>query len=204
MSGAPETVAAMYDRNAAAWDEDRQHSRPVGEYRWVRRFTEEAGPGAHILDIGCGSGEPIAADLLAAGLTVTGVDSSPALIDLCRARFPDQKWIVHDMRQLSLGRRFGGALAWHSLFHLKPDDQQRMFVVFARHLLPGAPLMFTSGSVRGESIGSWRGEALYHASLDRSDYEAQLAASGFETLSYVEGDESCGGATIWMARRKGA
>lgn len=204
MSGAPDTsrgVAALYERHAAGWDEDRRHARPPGESGWIRRFASAAGAGGHVVDLGCGSGEPIGRDLMAAGLRVTGVDASPALIALCAQRFPEQEWLVADMRELALSRQFQGLVAWHSLFHLTPDDQTRMFPVFARHLAPGAPLMFTSGSRRDVTIGQWRGEALYHACLAPAEYQSLLDAHGFVVVDHVVEDESCGGATIWFARR---
>jgi len=61
------------------------------------------------------------------------VNASSTLISLCRNRLPDQEWIVADMRSLALGRQFDGVLAWDSFFHLNPDDQRRMFDVFAAH-----------------------------------------------------------------------
>lgn len=200
MGRLPDDVIDVYERNAAAWDEDRQRHRPEGERWWITRFADIAAPGTELLDLGCGSGEPIVPELLAAGHTVTGVDSSPSLIALCRQRFPGQAWIVADMRRLDLGRRFGGILAWHSLFHLDPDAQARMFPVFARHLAPGAPLMFTSGPRRGVSVGRWRDEALYHASLGPGEYETLLESNGFQVIDHVEEDERCGGATVWLAQ----
>ncbi|MBC7643794.1 MAG: class I SAM-dependent methyltransferase [Thermoleophilia bacterium] len=44
----------------------------------------------HILDVGCGSGL-LAARLLAAGYSVTGIDASVAMIDLTRATAPDAR-----------------------------------------------------------------------------------------------------------------
>lgn len=122
MPGAADTstgVAALYERHAAGWDEDRRHARPPGEFGWIRRFASAAGAGGRVLDLGCGSGEPIGRDLIEAGLRVTGVDASPALIALCAERFPEQEWLVADMRELALSRQFQGLLAWHSLFHLR-------------------------------------------------------------------------------------
>lgn len=162
-----------------------------------------AAPGASLLDLGCGSGRPIAADLIAAGHAVTGLDSSPALIALCRQRFPAHKWIMADMRGLDLPRRFGGILAWHSLFHLTPEDQEGMFPLFAHHMTDGAPLMFTSGPSRGVSMGEWQGEPLYHASLDAAEYESLLASNGFRVVDHVVEDPTCGGATVWLAQRTG-
>ncbi|MGE6697689.1 class I SAM-dependent methyltransferase [Hyphomonas sp. NPDC076900] len=194
------SVIALYDQNASGWDEDRQYQRPAGEQRWIARFTGAAEPASQLLDLGCGAGQPIVPDLLAAGHRVTGIDGAASLIALCRQRFADQEWQVADMRGLNLGRVFGGVLAWHSLFHLSPDDQADMFPVFARHLRPGAPLMFTSGTQRGETLGRWRGKPLYHASLDLAEYEALLAANRLALIGRVVDDPDCGGATIWLAR----
>jgi SAM-dependent methyltransferase len=102
-------------------------------------------PAGSILDIGCGSAQPIAGYLIGKGYDVTGVDTSPGLIGLCRSRFPQQNWLVADMRQLSLSWCYTGLLAWDSFFHLCPDDQRRMFPIFGRHAAPGAALMFISG-----------------------------------------------------------
>ena len=202
MSTPPGKIIDLYERNAAAWDADRQSGRRAGEARWIKRFIVETMRGTSVLDLGCGSGVPIASDLIAAGHAVTGVDSSPSLINLCRQRFPQQEWIVADMRRLDLDRRFGGIVAWHSLFHLAPEDQEQMFPMFARHLLPGAPLMFTSGPARGVSMGSWQGEPLYHASFDPGEYKSLLEQNGFELIKHVMKDKNCGGATVWLARRR--
>lgn len=154
-----------------------------------------------MLDIGCGSGEPIAAYLLRAGRPLTGIDSAPSLIELCRQRFPDQHWLVADMRRLDLGTRFGGIIAWDSFFHLSREDQRAMFAVFAAHALPGAALLFTSGPADAEAIGSFGGEALYHASLDGTEYRQLLAVHGFQVLDNITKDPDCGGHTVWLARR---
>ena len=94
-------------------------------------------------------------------------------------RFPNQEWIVADMRKLALQRQFSGILAWDSFFHLCQDDQRKMFPVFREHAAPKAALMFTSGPAHGEAIGSFGGEPLYHASLDPAEYRSLLDGTGF-------------------------
>jgi hypothetical protein len=83
---------------------------------------------------------------------------------------------------------------------LRADDQERLFPVFRRHAAPNAALMFTSGPRRGEAMGSYQGEPLYHASLDPAEYRALLEQHGFEVVSHVSEDARCGGRTIWLAR----
>ena len=119
---------------------------------------------------------------------MTGIDSSPSLIGMCKDRFPDQDWIVADMRTLSLDRRFDGILAWNSFFHLCPDDQRKMFPIFRRHAGPKAALMFTSGPSHGEAIGTYKGEPLYHGSLDEAEYRLLLDQNGFDVVSHVVED----------------
>lgn len=194
-----ERVVGLYERHARAFDEIR--SKHLFEKPWLDRLAANLPRGASVLDIGCGSGEPMAAELLSRGLAVTGIDSSGTLISLCRERFPSGDWRVADMRSLALGRTFDALLAWHSFFHLTPDEQRGMFPVFAAHAADGAMLMFTSGPGEGVAIGTFEGEPLYHASLGPDEYRLLLRESGFTVVDHVAEDPDCGGATIWLARK---
>lgn len=199
MVDAADDVIAIYTEHAANFDSER--GRSLVERAWLDRFTALLPKGGSIVDIGCGSGEPIAAHFIANGFDVTGVDASLPLIELCRARFPDKLWVVGDMRRMALGRRFDGLIAWHSFFHLKAEDQRLMFDIFRQHANDGAALMFTAGPGRGEAMGTFHGRPLYHASLSRKDYESLLALHGFRLVDHTVEDPDCGGATIYLARR---
>jgi SAM-dependent methyltransferase len=195
-------IIAHYERHAHAWDADRR-SAVWSDKPWHDRFIAVLPGRARVLDLGCGSGAPIAHHMVERGLLVTGVDSSPTLISFCRQRLPDQEWLTADMRSLRLSRQFDGVLAWDSFFHLKPDDQRRMFDVFARHAAPSAVLMFNSGPAHGEAIGEYRGDPLYHASLSASEYRDLLRGIGFEVIAHVVEDwRTGGGRTIWLARAR--
>ena len=202
MSNASRDVIGLYTDHGA--DFDRERGRSLAERPWLDRFTSLLPDRGSILDIGCGSGEPIAGYFIANGYDVTGIDASLPLIQLCRSRFPENLWAVADMRELALGRRFDGLIAWHSFFHLSPEDQRRMFGIFRQHANEGAALMFTAGPGRGEAIGTFQGRPLYHASLAREDYESLLAAHGFRLLDHIVNDPQCGGATVYLARRVAA
>lgn len=197
-----DAVIGLYERNAAAYDVDR--GRSLQERAWLDRFLAFIPPGGTVLDVGCGMGEPIAAYLLQQGVHVLGVDASPSMIARCRQRFPDSEWMVADMRELELGMRFDGIVAWDSFFHLGMGDQRSMFSRFAAHARAGAPLMFTSGTSEGEAIGSYCGEALYHASLTPAEYRTLLATNGFVVREFVASDASCGNHTVWLATHGGS
>jgi trans-aconitate methyltransferase len=198
MDSPAKRIIGLYQRHANSFD--RERGRGLFEKPSLDRFLALLQPGASILDLGCGSAEPIARYLKGQGCHVTGVDSSPALIEICKSRFPEQNWIVNDMRTLSLSRRFDGILAWDSFFHLCPEEQPHMFSVFRTHAAPHAALMFTSGSVHGEAIGEFQGEPLYHGSLDTAEYRSLLEHNGFAVVSHVVEDRRSGAHTVWLAQ----
>ena len=194
-----EAILDLYERHAHEYERDRGHSLH-GERAWLDRLLLGVPPGGTVLDVGCGTGAPIAAYVLQRGFRVAGVDASPSMIQLCRARFPESEWILQDMRALELGRRFDAILAWDSFFHLGMEEQRAMIPCFAAHALPGAPLLFTSGPREGEAIGSYCGEPLYHASLGPAEYTRLLTANGYVVRAHVAEDPECGEHTVWLAR----
>jgi 2-polyprenyl-3-methyl-5-hydroxy-6-metoxy-1,4-benzoquinol methylase len=130
MADPADLILEHYERHALTWGADRRAAAWTDKC-WIERFMRLLPARARVLDLGCGGGVPVAVSLAAHGFRITGVDSSPTLISLCRSRMPDQEWIVGDMRSVALGRRFDGILAWDSFFHLRPDDQRAMFPVLA-------------------------------------------------------------------------
>lgn len=196
-----ERSIALYRRTASAWDGARTDTGL--EQSWLDHFMTLLAPSPSVLDLGCGTGRPIAVQLAARGAAITGVDAAPEMIAIFNSRVPGATAEVADMRGLDLGRRFDGILAWDSFFHLTPDDQAGMFAVFKRHAAPGAALMFTSGPEAGEAIGTWQGEDLYHASLAPKAYRRHLADHGFEVMDHRARDPMCGGHTVWLARFAG-
>lgn len=192
-------IIGHYERHAATWDEDRARAA-WNDKPWHDRFIAMLPKSASVLDLGCGSGNPVARNMAAQGLKITGVDSSPTFISLCRDRLPGHTWIVGDMRALSLKPSFQGILAWDSFFHLKPADQRKMFEVFREHAAPFAVLMFNTGPSHGEAVGSYRGDPLYHASLDPAEYARLLDGIGFKIVAHVVEDPQAGGRTVWLAQ----
>lgn len=195
---AADRIVGLYREHAGDWIRDRGDRLYRGdggpdEAAWLDRFLDGLPRGAAILDAGCGSGWPIGAALLARGFAVTGQDAAETLIAHARQTLPAGRWQTGDMRERLPDGPFAGALAWHSLFHLTPEDQRRVLPRLAARVSEGGRLMFTSGLAQGETVGDWRGEPLYHGSLDAIEYRALLAEAGLT----IEAEES----GVWLARR---
>jgi ubiquinone/menaquinone biosynthesis C-methylase UbiE len=198
---AAERIPAVYE--AVAVEYDRARGGHLLERAYHERVLATLAPGSEVLDLGCGSGEPVARFYVEAGHRVTGVDVAPAMLALCRRRFPSCTWMEQDMRALNLKKCFAAIIAWDSFFHLPPDGQRAMFPVFARHAAPGAALLFTSGTEEGSVVGSMFGHELYHASLSTEEYSRLLSRHGFAVSLHRVSDPDCGEHTVWLAHREG-
>lgn len=196
-----DSVIDVYQRHGVAWAAARgQH---LVEGPWLERFCRLLPGGAAVLDIGCGSGLPLARELTRRGFDVTGLDGSQTMVELFRRNLPASPVHLMDMRQFDLRQRFAGLLAWDSFFHLSPEDQRPMFRRFQAHAKPGCALMFTSGTVEGSAVGDLEGDPLYHGSLGTDEYHDLLQATGFEVVDHVVADPACGYRTVWLAQRRG-
>lgn len=194
-----QNIIDIYRKHGRAWTALRGEF--LYEKDWLDRFLSFIPSHGTILDLGCGSGKPIAAYLIENGRQVTGVDSSDVMIAMAKENFPAQIWLHQDMRDFDLVQSFDGILAWDSFFHLTRTQQEHMFVHFAAHANIGTVLMFTSGTHNGEAIGEMFGDALYHASLSPEQYRSLLDKHGFKVEKVVAEDKACAGHTIWLAKK---
>lgn len=198
MSKIADQIEGLYRRHAQAWADLR--GPELQEEVWLEKFMQLLPVSGTVLDIGCGSGKPIGQYFFDKGCAVTGIDSSPELIEISRRNLPECEWLISDMLDLQLDKKFNGLIAWNSCFHLTPNGQRQMFPVFERHAEPAAALMFTSGPSHGDAIGEFEGEELYHSSLDGDEYRTLLNQHGFEVIDCLVEDEHCGLHTVWLCR----
>jgi 2-polyprenyl-3-methyl-5-hydroxy-6-metoxy-1,4-benzoquinol methylase len=182
------------------WFDDAR-TKTLMESEYLNLIVNSVPAGGSILDLGCGTGEPIAKFFIAKGFKVTGVDGSQKMIELCKKRFPSERWIISDMRDINLNQRFDVVLAWHSFFHLDPDGQRKMFRLFDAHIKRGGILAFTSGVKEDEGWSDNGGQQLYHASLSTNEYEKLLNKNSFKVLLHKVHDPECGEATVWVAQK---
>jgi SAM-dependent methyltransferase len=92
---------------------------------FAEQIQVEFGAGASVCDAGCGPGH-VAAFLAGLGLTVTGIDISPAMVRRATALHPDLSFAVGSMTALdAVDGRWQGVIAFYSIIHLTSDEEIR-------------------------------------------------------------------------------
>lgn len=146
-----EFVRAGYDAIAAAYLEARRNNRHDLEV--LDEWCTALSPGARILDVGCGSGVPIAQHLVHQGFDVLGVDISEAQLNLARRLVPQGRFFSRDMTRLQPGEFSVEAIvAFYSLIHTPRTSHQRILSTLHSFLPTGGRILCTFGST------DWEGE----------------------------------------------
>lgn len=133
-----------YDAIAHQWDNQRIQLSPA-EARILTLLAEGLEPGSVVLDLGCGTGRPIATHFAVSGFRVCGVDQSPAMLALAQTRLPAHEWICAEIERFAFDATFAAAIAWDSLFHIPRAHHGDIFARLRRGLPSGGRFALTAG-----------------------------------------------------------
>lgn len=102
-------------------------------------------PGASILDIGCGTGVPIARALMDRGFAVHGIDPAPTLLAAFRRNLPSAPAACEPAESSGFfNRQFDAAIAIGLMFLLPESGQRALIRRVSRVLHPGGHFLFTA------------------------------------------------------------
>lgn len=133
-----------YNAIAKDWDNARASLLPY-EVPFLERLTENLPKTAKVLDLGCGTGRPVAEFLLRKGIAVTGVDQAEDLLALAKERFPAGRWLQAEMETFEPDEIYDGAVIWDSLFHIPRDHHEPILRRVLGCLRLGSRLILTVG-----------------------------------------------------------
>lgn len=170
------------------------------EKKYLDLFLQLLKPKVHVLDIGCGSGYPIASYLIEKDLQVTGIDGSQELLNIAKTNCPTMKCVYGDIRTVELEEKYDGIVEWWCLFHIPKPDHAKMIARFAKWLKKDGILEFTTGDHEYEEKSSdMLNQELAFYSLDPIEYEKFLKENGFKILLRESDQETH---LVWIAQRE--
>lgn len=164
----------------------------------VRDWAKDRLPqSAAILDVGCGSGVPIARALVNDGFSVWGVDASPSLISAYQLNLPDMPAVCEPAQDSSFfDRTFIGVISVGLIFLLGEGDQRKLLTNVAEVLDPGGRFLFSAP----REVCRWNDTLTGRASmsLGADAYAAHLTSVGLR-LDDCRSDE--GGKNYYEAAK---
>lgn len=190
---------SVYQENAKQYDKER--GKGLLEKKYLDLFLQELPKTRKVLDLGCGTGEPIAKYLIENNCEIHGADYAESMLEICREKFPSHQWFFADMRNLELKQLYAGIISWGAFFHLNKNQQRECLPMLCRHLEKGGVLMVTVGHENGEVTGTVAGQPVYHSSLSKDEYTQILESNKMEIILFNLQDSECGGLSVFLAKR---
>ncbi|MEQ9441384.1 MAG: class I SAM-dependent methyltransferase [Cyclobacteriaceae bacterium] len=151
----------------------------------VRNWTRTLPPSSTVLDLGCGTGLPIAKVLVDEGMTVYGLDASATLVHEFRQNFPKAPVACEPVEDsVFFNRKFDAIICWGLIFLLSTEVQAKVIGKAADALRTGGKLLFTAPDQQTEWEDVMTNQP--SRSLGADEYKKLLSASGLTLVEEFE------------------
>ena len=191
MSLSDDSLRSRYHMIADAYVDhlyDELTRKPLDRHL-LNRFAEEVREKGAVVDVGCGPGH-VARYLHDHGVSVSGVDLSPAMVRHASRLNPQIEFTTGDMRSLRFSDgSMAGIIAFYSIIHLENDEIVVALRELRRVLATDGVLLvaFHIGDHVVHLDEMWdRTVSLDFHFLDPETIVASLTASGFAVTEWIE------------------
>ncbi|MCD0447670.1 methyltransferase domain-containing protein [Actinocorallia sp. API 0066] len=179
--------AAAFDAIGVRYDEAFPHKE--GQLAAGGWLLDQLAPSSSILDLGCGTGLPTAAQLAGAGHRVTGLDLSAEMVRLARENVPEGEFHQGDLRDVK--GQYDAIVAFFVLLMLPLAQIPESLALIHGLLRPGGLFCLSMVEADLEEFPiSFLGQELLVSCLLRDELRAAVEAAGFaveaeNVLSYA-------------------
>jgi len=160
---------------------------------------------AKVLDVGCGTGYPIASWLSIKGCQVTGVDASQEMITFAKAlKLPGSDFLCRDILTYMPIQQYDAIIAFDSLFHLPLHQQKTVISKLIQSLQTNGIFLMTHGKKHGEITGDMFGHSFFYSSLSTDEFVGHLESLGMHILTLKEDyqEKTTGSRDLLLIARK--
>jgi SAM-dependent methyltransferase len=158
-----------------------------------------------VLDVGCGSGVPVARTLADTGHRVTGIDLSKVQVRRARERVPQARFLHADATAADFEpASFDAVVCLFSLIHMPLAEQPPLLRRIAKWLRPGGLFVATTGHRAWTGVEeNWLGGGapMWWSHADAATNREWIAAAGLAVEREQFLTEGDGGHALFWARR---
>ena len=178
----PVTAAELFDAIGSGYED--AFGRPPVVDRAVRELLQRLPPGSRVLDVGSGTGRPVAADLTAAGHAVTGLDVSSTMVEIARRQVPGATFVHVDVRRwASPDTSWDAVCAFFPFLQMSRIDTAAVLADIRRWLVPGGWLALVTVPMDGERVPfDFLGRRVEITSFSAAAMQEQVEAAGLEVV----------------------
>lgn len=147
-------IISFFDRCAPQWDADMIRKDDI-----ISMILDlgNVTAGADVLDVACGTGV-LFPDYLACNVgSLTGIDISPEMVKIARAKFPQVEILCADVEEAVFDRKFDCIMVYNAFPHF--PDPEHLIAVLSKLLKPGGTLTVAHGMSRAQIDHHHEGKA---------------------------------------------
>ncbi len=144
-----------YDNIAEQWHSNFRGQAYIDRVlSYLDKILDDLPPKAKVLDVGCGTGNPMAKCIVERGFRVVGVDQSKEMLKIAKTIIPEAEFIHGDMVGVQFAEKFAAIVAWDSIFHVERQHHSAIFRKLADSLDLGGRLLLSVGGSDVEDSAS--------------------------------------------------
>jgi 2-polyprenyl-3-methyl-5-hydroxy-6-metoxy-1,4-benzoquinol methylase len=192
-------VEAGYDKIGSRYLKEREK---FDNWKEVRAFCSALPSKAKVLDVGSGTGIPIARHLIQNGFEVVGIDLSKNMVSVARENVPEAEFMQMNMAAIDMpSESFDGLISCYAIFHVPREKHAHIFRSFHSLLKPRGIMLVTIASCEWEEVEKYLGVEMFWSHFDPLDTESLITDAGFK-IEFGRNVESGGERHHWVLARK--
>jgi cyclopropane fatty-acyl-phospholipid synthase-like methyltransferase len=174
-------VRNTYDKIAGKYAVAR---RKFDSLPYLEKLRAALPEGADVLDLGCGSGVPVAKFLVDAGCRVRGVDLSEKQIELAKRNVPEGTFELRDISGIGVGEyAVDAVVSFYAIFHVPRETHADLFAKMRSFLRPKGMLLVTMAATDWEGIdANFLGEPMFESHYGPKKNAQMIRDAGFKIL----------------------
>ena len=170
---------SIYDKVGSTYDSMRN---TVG-VKDIINEVEALGKSIKVLDLGCGTGHPIAKTVSPMVQLYCGIDNSQPMLNEYLVNVPNAYCRLLDMPKIDqLPGDWDLIFSWGSICHLPIESQKKTMITVSKLLKPEGRFLFTSGPEADECTGKVGKYTVFHHSMGKQAYTELLREQNMELI----------------------